>query len=130
MSSLQRLIADGSEGKPYFVKRFGLSARYERRFFHLVKRETFRAFWRETSKTQWAIGGAEAAVQTGMCAGTFLFWVRPFGRCHLTKILPLSGSRSLRESIRKDTHESSTHRLAEQIARRLADILTQWQWFL
>jgi len=42
----------------------------------------------------------------------------------------LSGSRSLRESIRRDIHESSTHQLAERIARRLVGILTQRQWFL
>ena len=39
----------------------------------------------------------------------------------------LSGSRSLRESARRDIHESSTHRLAERIARLLADTLIPWQ---
>ena len=44
-----------------------------------------------------AVGGrlAEATVQAEMVAGTFLLWLHPFRRCHLTKTLPLSVSRSL-----------------------------------
>jgi len=74
-----------------------------------------------------AMLGVEAAVQTELVRGIFLFWLRPFGPYHLTKILLLSGSRSLRESIRTDRHESSIHLLAEQIARLLAGTLIPWQ---
>ena len=45
-------MADGSDGNPHFVKRFGLSERYERRFTN------------DEDRTRWAASVAEANVQT------------------------------------------------------------------
>ena len=38
--------------------------------------------------------GVDAAVQTELVRGIFKFWLRPFGRYHLMRILLLSGSGS------------------------------------
>ena len=56
-------MADGSEGKPHFVKCFGLSARYER----CGSTELAEVFTNDEDRTRRAPGEAEASATATLC---------------------------------------------------------------